>query len=177
MNTPDFPRQAPRSDAARWPEQRLASTRDLINEFLRQKRIAIVGVSRKKGHFSRAVLNEFTKRGYDVVPCNPFEAEIDGLKAFPDVSSIDPPVDGVIVMTPPDATESVVRDCQLAAVTRVWLHGGTGTGASTSAAIAFCLSHNMRVIAGHCPLMFLSDAHAVHRIHAWFKKLGRTYPN
>jgi predicted CoA-binding protein len=177
MNAPDFPRQAARPVAAQTPVQWLASTRDLINEFLRQKRIAIVGVSRKKSHFSRAVLTEFRKRGYDVVPCNPHESTIDELTAFPNVQSIRPPVDAVLVMTPPEVTESIVKECQQAGVTRIWLHRGTGMGASSSAAIAFCLSHNMKVIAGHCPLMFLSDAHLVHRIHGWFKKLARTYPN
>ena len=176
MDFPDFPRQAPRPEAALRPVRWLASTGDLINEFLRQKRIAIVGVSRKKSHFSRALVSEFRKRGYDVVPCNPHAAEIDGLATFPDVGSIYPPVDGVIVMTNPEITESVVRECQQAGVRSIWLHRGAGKGASGGDAIAFCQDHNMKVISGHCPLMFLSNAHAIHRIHAWFKKLARTYP-
>jgi len=177
VDFPDFPRQAPKPEGAQGPVRWLASTGDLINEFLRQRRIAIVGVSRKKAHFSRAVVNDFRKRGYDVVPYNPYETEIDGLRTFPDVCSIDPPVDGVIVMTPPEVTESVVADCFQAGVTRIWIHRGAGKGASNSAAIAFCNSHNIKVIDGQCPLMFLSNAGAVHRIHGWIRKFTGTYPH
>ena len=57
-----------------------------IQEFLGQKRLAIVGVSRKKQDFSRVLFREFQKRGYDVVAVNPSAQEIDGLPCFASVA-------------------------------------------------------------------------------------------
>ncbi len=45
---------------------------DRAREFLAQKRIALVGVSRQEKDFSRMVLRELVRRGYDVVPSAPF---------------------------------------------------------------------------------------------------------
>ena len=42
-----------------------------IDSFLSCRRIAVVGVSRDPKDFSRAVLRELLKRGYDVVPVSP----------------------------------------------------------------------------------------------------------
>ena len=52
--------------------------RQLIDDFLAQKRIAVVGVSRNPRDFTRTMFNEFIRRGYDAVPVNPNAAEIDG---------------------------------------------------------------------------------------------------
>lgn len=48
-----------------------------IREFLGQKRLAIVGVSRQPRDFSRALFREFCSRGYEVVPVNPAAREIE----------------------------------------------------------------------------------------------------
>src|ERR1035441_3344310 len=48
-----------------------------IQDFLGQKRLAIVGVSRQPKDFSRAVLREFREKGYDAVPVNPAAREMD----------------------------------------------------------------------------------------------------
>lgn len=155
----------------------LVSPGDLVQEFLRQKRIAIVGVSRDKRHFSRSVFGEFIKRGYDVIPCNPHGDEIDGIKVVGNVGEIQPAVDGVIIMTPPAMTIHILRDCQAAGIKRIWLHRGAGSGSVTEEALRFCHDHNMKVVPGFCPLMFLSDTSFVHRIHRFFKRLNRTYPS
>ena len=41
------------------------------NEFLAQRRIALVGVSRDPRDLSRTLFRELRRRGYDVVPVNP----------------------------------------------------------------------------------------------------------
>ena len=41
------------------------------NEFLAQRRIALVGVSRNPRDLSRTLFRELRRRGYDVVPVNP----------------------------------------------------------------------------------------------------------
>ena len=83
---------------------------------------------------------------------------------------------GAILMTPPEVTRQVVRDCSEAHVPRVWMHRAAGRGAVSEEGVAFCREHGMEVIAGECPFMFLPDAGAVHSTHAaWRRALG-TYP-
>lgn len=151
-------------------------SRSDIQEFLDHRRLALVGVSRDKRDFTRSVLHELEVRGYDVYPVNPHVNEIDGHRCFASVGEISPRVDGAIVMTSADVTESVVRDCAAAGVTRVWMHRGGGAGAVSEAAIAVCRQSGIRTIAGQCPLMFLPNGSGIHKVHALFKRLFGSYP-
>ncbi len=44
---------------------------ETIEDFLAQKRIAMVGVSRHPKDFSADLFQELRRRGYDMVPVNP----------------------------------------------------------------------------------------------------------
>ena len=149
---------------------------DTINDFLRQKRIAFVGVSRQSKDFSRVLFREFARRGYDVVPVHPNAAEIEGRRAFQRVQQIDPPVDGALVMTSAQAARGIVRDCAEAGIGRVWLYRATGPGALSNSAVEFCQTSGIRVVAGHCPFMFWKDAGFLHRLHGMLIKLSGKYP-
>ncbi len=109
---------------------------------------------------------------------NPNAAEIDGQRCYARVSDITPPVDGVVIMTPPSATEQVVHDCVDAGVTRVWMHRGAGggPGAVSSAAVAYCDAHGVDVVAGQCPYMFLPGTPFFHGLHGFVKKVTGSYP-
>jgi len=170
-------RQPPRPEhRADLPLHLLISKRDLIEEFLRQKRIAIVGVSRNERHFSRILYREFRNRGYELFACNPRLSGVDDDPSYAGVRDITPAADAVIIMTPAGVTPDVVKECYLAGITRVWLYRGAGTGSVNEEAVRFCNAHEMRVISGYCPLMFLQNAGFVHNIHKFFTRLNRTYP-
>jgi uncharacterized protein len=147
-----------------------------INEFFAQKRLAMVGVSRDPKDFSRALYNEFRKRGYDVVPVNPNTTEIEGAPCYKRVQDIQPAVDAVFIVTPPQVTEQVVRDAAEAGVKYVWMQRGEGIGSVSDSAVAFCEQQGMRVVPGQCPFMFLPKSPFFHRIHGWVKKLQGAYP-
>jgi predicted CoA-binding protein len=147
-----------------------------IQDFLGQKRFAIVGVSHRPGDFSRALFREFRARGYDVVPVNPAARELDGQPCFRRLQEIQPPVGGALLMTPPALTDRVVRDCQEAGVKRVWMYRSAGKGAATADAVKFCESNGISVIPGECPWMFLPGASWFHRFHGLVKKIAGSYP-
>jgi len=147
-----------------------------IQDFLAQKRIALIGVSRKAGSFSVPVFQEFCRRGYDVVPVNPNTAEFEGRHCFARVQEIQPPVQAALVMTSPDVTDTVVRDCAEAGISRVWMHSGGGQGAVSPQAVEFCRQRGIRVVPGECPVMFLPNSAAFHRFHGFIRKLTGRYP-
>jgi predicted CoA-binding protein len=152
------------------------STREDIDDFLAQKRIAFVGVSRDPKDFSRGLFRDLQKRGYDVVPVNPNINEIDGARCFARLQEVTPPVEGALVMTAPETSEGIVQDCAAAGIERVWLHRGAGVGAVSDAAVRFCQEHQLTVVAGHCPYMFLPKTPWFHRAHGFFLRLRGQYP-
>ena len=142
--------------------------------FLAHRRLAVVGVSRDPRDFSRAVLAELTRRGYDVVPVNPTGFKEGDTGFVQRVQEIAPPVEAALLMTPPAVTNQVVKDCAEAGVRHVWMHQGVGRGAASPAAIAFCEDHGISVISGACPLMYLPETGFVHRAHRWCREVLRS---
>lgn len=152
------------------------STRSLIEDFLAVKRFAFVGVSGDPKDFSRILMREFIKRGYDPVPVNPNQAKIEGQPAYDSVKDIDPPIKAVLIMTGLESALNVLNDCKQAGVGLVWLYRSIGKGAMSSEAIEFCEQNNIGVIPGFCPFMFFPNTGFIHRLHAFFKKIKGSYP-
>ena len=152
-----------------------ASSLDIIQDFLAQKRIAIVGVSRDPKDFSASLFQEFVKRGYDVVPVNPNAPEVLGKRSFSRVQQIQPPVDAVLLMTSHEVSEAVVADCSQAGVQRIWMYRATAAGAVSPKAVDFCREHGIRVVPGECPFMFL-PGNGFHAIHGFIRRIVGSYP-
>jgi hypothetical protein len=155
----------------------LKSQAVLASEFLAQRRIALVGVSRNPRDLSRALFRELRKRGYDLVPVHPEMASLDGIPCAKRVQDIRPPVDGALLMTAPAVTDRVVRDCAEAGVTRIFMHRGVGPGAVSPAAVAFCHERGIAVVEGACPFMLLPGTGWLHRTHGLVSRLIGHHPS
>lgn len=153
------------------------STRKHIDDFLQQKRIAMVGVSRNQTDFSRVLFREFQRRGFDIVPVHPDAKEIEGRPCYRRLPEINPPVDGALLMTTPAVTDSVVRDCAEAGIRRVWMYRATGRGAVSRPAVRFCEKSGINVVPGYCPFMFFETPGSIHRVHSILLKLIGKYPH
>ncbi len=147
-----------------------------IKDFLAQKRIAMVGMSRDAKSMSAILFKELSQRGYDVVPVNPNMEEVMGRKCFARVQEIRPPVDAALLMTSSGVTERVVNDCAEAGIKRVWMYRGGGQGAVSERAIEVCREHGINLIPGECPLMFLPQSGGIHRLHGFIRKITGSYP-
>lgn len=141
----------------------MSTLREAADEFLAQRRIAVAGVSRDTKQPANLIYRRLRENGYDVFAVNPSADTVEGDPCFPSVASIPPPLDGVVVVTPPDQSEHVVEDCAAAHVPRVWLHRGLGPGSLTDEAVACGREHGMSVIPGGCPNMFGRTADTGHR--------------
>ncbi len=128
-----------------------------VQDFLGQKRIAVAGVSRDKGHHpvGNLIYDRLKRTGHDVFAVNPHMQAFEGDRCYPNLQSIPGGVDGVVIITRPETTERIVRDCNDAGVRRVWMHQSMGKGSSVSSeAVDYCGEHDISVIAGACPMMF-----------------------
>src|SRR5262245_20063044 len=145
-----------------------------VADFLAQRRIAFVGVSRNPRDFSRQLFRDWRARGYELVPVRPETREIDGVPCYGRVQDVPGGVDAAFLITPPSATEAVVANCAEAGVRQVWMHRGAGTGAVSAQAVGACRARGMAVIPGACPYMFLPRAGWVHALHGgWLRLIGR----
>ena len=154
----------------------MATTMGQIDEFLAQRRLAVVGASRDPKQLSYLLWQEFRQRRYEAFPVNPSTAELDGQRCYASVTEIQPPVDAALIMTSPTLSERVVEECAAAGVKHVWLYRGMGSGSVSEAAIAKATEHGMNVVVGHCPFMFLPGTPIFHSLHAFGKKLTGSYP-
>ena len=135
-------------------------------EFLAQDRIAVAGVSRAKTDAAaNGIYRQLRESGHQVFPINPKAEEVEGDKCYPNVQSIPGGVDGVVIITRPELTEEIVRDCVEANVPRVWMHNNTFMESSVSeTAVETCRENDIVVIDGGCPMMFLEFGHKCMRV-------------
>ncbi len=147
-----------------------------IRDFLAQRRIAMIGVSRNPKDFSRQLFRELAKRGYDMLPVNPAARDIEDRRCFTNVKDIEPAPDAALLMTSSSATLQAVRDCAAAGIRSVWMYRAGGQGAVNAEAVAFCHANGIALVEGHCPFMFLPRASFVHRAHGFILKVIGNYP-
>ena len=148
-----------------------------VRDFMSHRRLAVVGVSRNAKDFTRTLFREFVNRGYDPVPVHPGVAEIEGRHCFERIGEITPPVDAVLMLTPPAVTNEVVHDCAAAHVTHVWMYRATGAGSVSPEAVEYCQANGIQVVAGECPFMFFPDCGFVHRVHGFVRRITGRYPS
>ena len=153
------------------------SSMAVIQDFLAQKRIAVVGVSRDPKDFSRKLLRSMRQHGYDALAVNPTLTSADDAPCYARLEDIAPAVDGVLVMTSPALTDQVVQECARLHIPRVWMYRAGGQGAVSSQAVEFCQEQGIAVVPGECPYMFLTTEHWFHRLHGFIKKITGAYPS
>jgi predicted CoA-binding protein len=140
------------------------TSKTLVDEFLSQKTLAVVGVSRNKNKFGNSVFKELKQKGYEVYPVNPKAEQIDGERVYPSLKELPKEVGGVVVVVPPKVTEQIVRDAAEAGIKRVWMQ----QGAESKEAIRYCEEQGIRTINRECILMFAEPAAFYHKLHRWF---------
>jgi|SRR6185503_4323479 len=146
-----------------------------VQDFLAQKRIAVVGVSRDNSRHPAAnlIYRKLKQTGHQVFAVNPSMETFEGDRCYPDVQSIAGGVDGAVIVTRPEVTARVVRDCSAAGVRHVWMHQSFAKGSSVSPdAVEHCRQHGINVIAGACPMMYGPNVDFGHTCMRWM--LGLT---
>ncbi|MBE0572094.1 MAG: CoA-binding protein [Ignavibacteriaceae bacterium] len=139
------------------------NSKKLVEDFIAQKKIAVVGVSRKKTKFGNAIFKELKQKNYDVFPINPHIAVFEGDACYPDLLSLPEKVDAVIINVPPAQTEKVVREAKQAGINKVWLQQGS----QSETAVKFCEENGIDCVSNECILMFTQPSAFIHRAHKW----------
>jgi uncharacterized protein len=148
------------------------NTKQDIQDFLAQKTLAIVGLSRDAHAMSTNVNKELKAKGYRMLPVNPNAESIGGEKCWPSLAALPEKVGGVLVFTAPAQSEKVVSDAAAQGIRRVWLQ----QGAQSEAALAVCRDKGLQVVSGKCIMMFAEPIGSIHGVHRWFAKVFGQLP-
>jgi len=122
---------------------------NLVKDFLRQKRFAVIGSFRNKDKIAYKILVDLLKKGYEVFPVNPRLDEVEGRICYKTISDIPGGVDVANIITSPSVTEAILKECLQKSIKRVWLQ----PGAENPAIIQFCHDNAIKVIHSMCVML------------------------
>jgi len=141
--------------------------RETIDDFLAQRKLALVGMSRGGRKFGNAVYKELIAKGYEIFPVHPQVDAIDGRRCWPDLASLPPDVGGVVIVVPPDQTEKTVAAAKDAGIRRIWMQQGS----QSKAAVDYCEQNGLAVVQRACILMYAEPVVSIHRVHRWLWRM------
>jgi uncharacterized protein len=141
----------------------MAKLDTMVQDFLAQKKIAVVGVSDKRDTGCNLAYQKFKENGYQVFPINPRISTYDDVTCYPDLKSIPEKPEAVFILASPKVTDQIVQQCADLGIRHVWMHCMMGTKPGLAAgmtsvsqeAVEMCKANGIAVIPGSCPNQFL----------------------
>ena len=158
----------------------MSTVKPLVQDFLAQKKIAVVGVSDKRETGCNAAYNRFASAGYTVSAVNPRLTTFNGSPCYPDLKSIPEKPDAVFILANPKVTEQIVQQCVDLGIKHIWMHCLMGTKPGLAAnmtsvsqdAVRTCQENGIAVIPGACPNQFLNPDFGHTLMRVMFGMLG-----
>jgi predicted CoA-binding protein len=147
-------------------------TKANIDEFLAQRKIAVVGVSRNGKKYGSAIYRELMSKGYRVFPVNPQTPTINGDPCYSGLKELPEDVAAAVLVIQPSETEKVAATLGQSRIRQVWMQPGS----ESIKAVQSCREQGIKVVYGECLLMFLEPAAISHRLHRCLKRLWGTLP-
>ena len=117
-----------------------------IKEFLAQRNFALAGSFRNENKVAYQIYEFLKSKGCEVYPVNPRVKEVVGMRCYKSVLDIPVVCDVADLVTPPEVSEKIVRECKEKGITRVWFQ----PGAQSDEAISFCQENGIAVVYGCC---------------------------
>jgi predicted CoA-binding protein len=142
-----------------------------IQNFVEQKKVAIVGASREGKKFGNAAAKELQERGYEVFFVHPEVPEIDGHPTYPNLEAVKDQAESVWVSVPAEQGEAILRDAAAAGLTKVWLQ----QGADSPELLQLGKELDLELVSGKCILMYAEPVRSFHKFHQVVWKLFGQY--
>jgi hypothetical protein len=121
-------------------------------------RVAIVGASTNRTKYGNKAVRSYAAQGHEVLPVNPNEDEVEGLKAFRRVTDIPGEVDRALLYVPPAVGIGILDDLAAKGVKEVFVNPGAESEALLARAAALGLN---AVFA--CAIVDIGDTPARYR--------------
>jgi predicted CoA-binding protein len=86
--------------------------------------VAVVGASRDRHKFGNKALRAFRDAGHTVIPINPHETEVEGVRAYASVLDVPGPIDMATVYVQPDTAMRLLDEFERKGIAEIWLNPG-----------------------------------------------------
>ena len=138
------------------------STREVIDDFLAHKKLALVRSSPTAQVMGGQIDKELASKGYEVSV-----VYLDRSAPAARLADVKDTVEGVIIAVPKDQCEAAVKEALDAGIPRIWLQAGC----ETKEALALCEQGGAATVSGQCVLMYAEPVKSVHAFHRFMSKL------
>jgi len=88
------------------------------------KVVAVIGASSNRSKFGNRAVRAYLEQGYTVVPINPHEKEVEGLKTYASVLDVPCAIDMASFYVQPEVGEQVIGEIARKGIAEVWLNPG-----------------------------------------------------
>jgi predicted CoA-binding protein len=88
------------------------------------KTVAVVGASSNRRKFGNKALRAFQAEGHTVIPINPNEREVEGLKTYASVLDVPGPIDMATVYVQPHIAMQLLDEFEKKGIPEVWVNPG-----------------------------------------------------
>jgi predicted CoA-binding protein len=103
------------------------------------KVVAVIGASSNRRKFGNRAVRAFKDQGFVVIPVNPHEREIEGLRAYRSVLDVPGAIDMASFYVPPEVGERVIEEVAAKGIAEVWLNPGAESDALVARARALSI--------------------------------------
>jgi predicted CoA-binding protein len=93
------------------------------------KTVAVIGASNNRQKFGNRAVRAYLREGYTVIPINPHEPEVEGIKAYRSVLDVPGAIDMASFYVPPEIGELVIDEVAQKQIPEVWLNPGADSDA------------------------------------------------
>ena len=126
------------------------------------KTVAVIGASTDRRKFGNKALRAFLNQGYNAIPINPNEKQVEGHPTYPSVIDVPGGIDLATIYVPPEIGIKVLDDIAAKRIGEVWLN----PGADHPSVVARARELGLKTVR-HCSIMAIGVS-AVVMIELWW---------
>lgn len=144
---------------------------ELINSFIEEKKLALIGISSKKEKFGNVVLKELKEKGFEIYPVGTNISEFEGSKVYNKVEDLPTGINYALISVGKEKTESVLNDLIKKDIKNIWfLRGSYDQKFET-----LLKESNCKYIINKCILMYAEPVKSIHAFHKFLANLFGKY--
>jgi len=140
-------------------------------EFVSNKKLAIVGVSRNDKKFGNMIYKELKERGYQPFAVHPSMQTIGSDTCYPNLTALQGQVDGVVVCISPDKVPPILQEASTVGIKNIWIQQGAGSPEADQIGNEL----GLKMVTGKCIMMYAEPVGSFHSIHRFFAKIFGQY--
>ena len=93
------------------------------------KIVAVVGASSDRGKFGNKAVRAFQAQGHRVIPVNPNEPQVEGLRTYASVLDVPDTIDMATVYVQPDVALRLLDEFEKKGIPEIWINPGAESDA------------------------------------------------